>query len=158
MKTEAEARPSVILRGLGYGAAAGLVASEIFMVGLCLFGMATMVTSGQSALTSLNMLAYLLLGQLYGTLPAIFIGGVCGTLIGLVFRVMNCQLPSGVGIAFGLCLAFITLVAAIVVFYALNHPPSISPSIVNPTSVALLLPMLVLYLASGAWVGHKLTR
>lgn len=137
-----------IWRGLAWGALAGLVAAEIYLIGLTLVAV---VTSGDLAL-----FAVLLIGQIYGTITAILLGGISGALIGAVFAIFQRPRNIKAGATLGLVSAGVLLSCIVLgLLAASDFKTDIQLEL---HSAALLLPMMLLYLVAGAWVGGKLSK
>ena len=138
--------------GLRHGALAGVISAEIYIVGLTLVILAT---TGDA-----QALFVPLMGQISGALPAAIIGGIVGMIIGLVFELINQHVTNMVGSALGLAIAgalFALFVLGLLYLGWSNGSTYTTPLQFEPSAVAILLPIMLLYLASGAWVGGKLS-
>jgi hypothetical protein len=128
--------------GLGtwYGLVAGFVSAEIFILG---FVILDFVFTGE-----FSYIVMFILGQIYGTLPAVIVGATSGLAIGLFFFFIRNRLSPKTGAWLGLTttgiVAFITLYLLFdlskLEFYAL----------------VVFAPILILYTVSGIWGGYKL--
>jgi len=151
-------RASFIVRGLGYGIAAGFVASEVFIAASCILALIDSAFQGSPITTGLSgAFVVAIYGQLFGMLPAIFVGSVCGAIIGLAFAVITHPLRRSTAITIGVGIAVVLLCIA---FFSItrNTPASQNQSsaLLQPPGLLLLIAPFIL--ASGAWVGHKLAQ
>jgi hypothetical protein len=126
-------------RGLAYGALAGVVSAEIYIVGL---------TAVDFIFGDPWALVGILLGQIFGVLPAAIVGAVSGAVIGTVFFCLGDRLSPQTGGSWGLLIA--GLMALPFVLLILTSP-DMAPALM------IGMPIVVLYLPAGAWGGNKLT-
>ena len=127
--------------GLVYGALAGIVSAEIYVVGLTVIAF---IGGDPGALVGL------FLGQIYGAVPAAIVGAVSGLVIGIAFFFLRNYLSAETGYLWGLFFALL-LVGPVVLILAIPANPDPVPAL------AFGMPIIVLYLFSGAWGGHKLS-
>ena len=144
-------RLSYLWRGLRYGALAGLVAAEIYIVGL------TLVALGATA--NPESLYVLVMGQMAGAVPAVIVGSISGALIGLVFALLNPRFSIKAGAMLGLAITVVLI--AFVILYLLFLGWLAGSTYVTEVQIdfqvaAIVLPIVLLCLVSGAWVGGKL--
>ncbi len=125
--------------GLAYGAIAGIVAAEVYVVGITAV---TFIGSGDS-----SALLALFLGQIYGVLPAAIVGTVSGAVIGVIFYSLDDRLSAQTGWLWGLLAAGLLSIPFLI--FLTSIPDTASTLIIGA-------PIVVLYLASGAWGGNKL--
>jgi hypothetical protein len=128
--------------GLAYGAAAGILSAEIYIGAItALMFIGGGYSSGQ---------AVLVLGQFYGVLPAAIIGAVSGVIIGTAFYFLRDELTAKTGWLWGLMIAVAMAVPFAVLLFAITANTD------NAAALGIGVPIVVLYLASGAWGGNKL--
>lgn len=72
----------LFLRGMWLGVKAGFIGAQLFILGYCIFAGAPK-SMGEFWIL---LLGFGLLGQIFGTLPAILVGAIGGGVVGLVLR------------------------------------------------------------------------
>jgi uncharacterized oligopeptide transporter (OPT) family protein len=134
---------------MGYGALAGLVAAEVFLVGI------SVVSIALGQLTA--ALVAMLFGQVYGVLPAVIIGGFSGLVIGACLAYVPNQLSGRQAAVAGIVIAAAMLLSLVVWLISRQDPLSIQSRPDAIGAVVFLTPIIALYLISGGWVGWKLS-
>src|SRR5260221_224588 len=124
--------------GVAFGALAGIVAAEIYIVGL---------TAIDFIFGDPWALVGILLGQFYGVLPAAVVGAVSGAVIGTIFFCLRDRLSPQTGGSWGLLIAGLMAIPFVLLLFAI---PDVAPALV------IGMPIVVLYLAAGAWGGNRL--
>jgi hypothetical protein len=129
--------------GLAYGVAAGILSAEIYI------GATTALMFIAGGYFS-GLAAWLILGQIYGVLPAAIVGAVSGVIIGTAFYFLRDELTAKTGWLWALLIAVPMTVPFAVLLLA---------GTANTDKAAALVigvPIVVLYLASAALGGKKL--
>jgi len=124
---------------------AGVVAAEIFIAGVIVFGI---VTGNSVSLFGIILIVWW--GQFFGAFVSGIIALFCGAVSGIGFFLLQNHLSLVRGVLLGTTLAALLLV--LIVGGVLR--PHYSAS----TRLEDWVPIFVLFIAAGAWGGRKLAR
>jgi hypothetical protein len=148
--------------GMKYGALAGFVCAELFII--CLAAVYSLMFGPATGITTF------LFGQVIGALPATLLGAVlggCGGLLFAAFPTMRARgLLWGVLCALGMYLLLAGLLRLFwgryltqdYEFFFFLFDYITSPSRPAPEHLFSYVSVFVLYLCAGAWVGSKLEK
>lgn len=145
---------NLLLCGFTSGLWAALIGSEIYV---CILALISLITNGDL----LGALFWIIFGQIYGVFPSLFIGLLFGSLMAVVFQFLRIQMTLLKGVILGFALALfegILLVAAITFTQYSANLISLSFSSIEEPLLWAVLPIIVIYLLSGAWCGRELAN
>jgi len=146
--------------GMKYGALAGFVGSELYIVGLAAFW----------RYSTPDVWVTILLGQVIGALPAVILGAVLGRFGGFLFAKFPDTFAKGGGVLGGVFYAFsmYLLLAGLLTLFGgrdfelfsvlFNYIKSPSPTPLDADFLLSYLGVFMLYLCAGAWGGSKLDK
>ncbi len=131
--------PSFILRGLQYGFMAGLIAAEIYLV--CYAGFVHGPT--------IDALAFVLFGHVFGVLPAVILGALSGLATSVLFEPIKDTLRPMSAAGLGMVVAAMILIPFALVI-------GFNPLEMHLEDLATYLPVGLLYLICGGIGGWRL--
>lgn len=159
----------MISAGIKYGALAGFVCAELFLVGFATIYALGGVFGYGPATPNLGVTLFLF-GQAIGVLPATLLGALVGGVVGLLFA----QFPTlvarhgawwGVLCAFGLYWLLSELLAVVFPayfvdyeFFTLIAAIGATPRLWDDEFLLSALIIFLFYLGAGAWAGSKLGK
>jgi hypothetical protein len=137
----ADGSPSFVLRGLQYGFLAGLLASECYLASFAL------ITEG----LSLDAVAIILFGHVFGVLPAVIMGSISGLASSILIEPFKDTLNSRTAALFGAAIAALLLVPFAYVI-------DMNTFDLQLESIVTYLPIGALFVLSGAIGAWRLVQ